>query len=301
MNDGGHVIQTGRTNTTNAKDLPGREETPRVAVVGLTVTAGSDAFGPRLEGAVSTGVCGVVLDRQAAPLTLQQARAAADGVARLGSSDLAVVLVVPDPVADQSVLAAVGYAAATAPTLAAALALAAQRTPVAMPSPSGAPGPDPEAEAPNPLTDPTLAALATFGLRFRAGALLAARAAGLSVPEYLAVGALAVGEHTTPAELERFLALPADVVTDILGRLVDLGIATPTDARTGAVALTAVGRELLFAPAAELADDLRKVTSAIDPAARQALLDVLDTRSQAQKRHNERLRAWIAGTSGRGP
>lgn len=278
--------------------------TPRVAVVPLAPGPLDDRTRERLDAALDAGVCGVVLDVPDGAFVLGHARAARQAADLLATGGLTAVLVV-DADRDATLLELEGYTGPTAPTLVAALVAvsgsAAQDEAVRpvrppqprSPMPRRVPTTAASAPADTALDDEVLRGLAELGLRFRTGAVLAARAAGVTLVEFLVISELALRGHVTQGDLGHVLALPGDEVDAVLRQLADLGLVLRFDERPAGATLTPLGRELLFTPAGELAHDLRTAVEGLGAPTRTALTTVLGTWSAAQERHNGRLREWI--------
>jgi hypothetical protein len=270
---------------------------PRVAVVSLPAGPLGEAERERLLAASRSAVCGVVLDVQPGPLTEGHAGAAAEAAEILRAADLDAIVVARGD-AERELLRTAGFAGRTAETLTAALTLAVgprahdakpSRPPALRPVDAG------RVVAGAALQDDVLRAVAGLGLRFRTGAVLAARAAGLTLVEYLVISELALRGVVGSDALARGLALPEDELQAVLERLRGLRLVTHAEVPKRAYALTPLGRELLLAPAGELAGDLQDAVSGLDDPERESLATILGDWSAAQERHNERLRAWIAG------
>jgi len=270
---------------------------PRVAVVPLPANPLGDPERDRLMAASRSGVCGVVLHAQLGPLTDGHAKAAFEAAGILAPEGLDAVVVAPLE-ADRALLRAAGFLGRTAETLTAALTVASgTRAREAAPTRRTVlrPVDGDRATAGTALQDGVLRAVAGLGLRFRTGAVLAARAAGLTLVEYLVISELALRGCVGQDTLARGLALPEDELQAVLDRLRALRLVAHAEVPRRAYALTPLGRELLLAPAGELAGDLQDAVSGLDDPERESLATILGDWSAAQERHNERLRAWIAG------
>lgn len=249
----------------------------------------------RLQAALDTDVCGVVLDIPGGAFAIGHARAAREAAELLAAGGLVAVLVV-DAERDATLLQLEGYTGPTAPSLIAALA-AACRPDVADAPGHGPAAPTRPSAVARALDDGVLHGVAGLGLRMRIGAVLAARAVGMTLVEYLVLGVLALRGPVAHADLARELAVPDDEVAAVLRRLAELGLVLPSDGHPRSSAITALGRELLLTPADGLARDLHTSVEGLDGPTRAAMGGLLHSWSAAQERHNGRLRDWIAGGS----
>lgn len=284
--------------------IPGPDPAPppRVAVVALPAAPLAEGFLARVEAAVASGVSGVVLEGAPGALSYGHGLAARSAHERLARQGLRTV-VVADPHGDARALDAAAYQGERATTLAAALVLVTDSgprpaddtvtgaAPVPLPGAGRFPAARPVPAQPEPLADETLRALAELGIALRTGIVLAARAGGLGVVEFLVLADLALAPSRVGPLAERF-ALSEGETLDLLTRLRDLRLVETAD---GHHHLTAVGREVLYAPARELVTDLQAANAQLPPQARRDTVALLGRWRAAHEAHNRRLRSWLRG------
>jgi DNA-binding MarR family transcriptional regulator len=148
--------------------------------------------------------------------------------------------------------------------------------------------------------DDALDAFSRLGVAMRTGAVLAGRAADLTLAQYLVLSHLVLHESLTPSALARRLAMSSGGLTPSLAQLEVFGLVErephPSDGRSALLRLSDRGRDVIFDPSRELIDDLSSAVRGLEPQTHAALVEVLEAWTVAYEAHGERLRERIAGS-----